>query len=65
MSFESYSLIVWRFELVGLNHKFAADVDGGGGGGIVGVGCRVVVRDGVGGGGGGGDGNRCRRVDCC
>lgn len=33
MSFESYSLIVWRFELVGLHHRLAAEADGGGSGG--------------------------------
>lgn len=46
MSFESYSLMVCRFELVGLYHKFVADVDGGGGGGFVGVECNVAVSDG-------------------
>lgn len=45
MSFESYSLMVWRFELVGLYHKFVAAVDGSGGGGIVGVECSVVASD--------------------
>lgn len=44
MSFESYSLMVWRFVLVGLYHKFVADVDGGCG--FVGVECSVVVCDG-------------------
>lgn len=55
MSFESYSLMVWRFEFVGLYHKLVADVDDGGGR-FVGVECSVVVGwDGVDGGGGGGD----------
>lgn len=46
MSFESYSLMVCRFELVGLYHKFVADVDGGGGGGgFGGTECSVVVSD--------------------
>lgn len=58
MSFESHSLIVWRFELVGLYHKFVTDVDDGGGR-FAGVEGSVVVSDGwhgVDGGGGGGDG---------
>lgn len=48
MSFESYSLMVWRFELVGLFHKFVTDVDSGASGdvGFVGVGCSGFVRDG-------------------
>lgn len=45
MSFESYSLMVWRFELVGLYHKLVADVDSGGGG-FVDVECSVVVSGG-------------------
>lgn len=45
MSFESYSLMVWRFELVGLYHKFAADVNGGGGG-FIGDECSVAVSNG-------------------
>lgn len=58
MSFESYSLIVWRFEFVGLYHKFVTDEDDGGGR-FVGVECSVADSDGwdgVDGGGGGGDG---------
>ena len=43
MSFESYSLMVWRFELVGLYHMFVADADGGV---TAGVECRVVVSGG-------------------
>ncbi len=46
ISFESYSLMVWRFELVGLYHKFVAPIDGGGGGRIVGAECNVVACDG-------------------
>lgn len=45
MSLELYSLMVWRFELVGLYHTFVGGV-GGGGGGIVRVECSVVVSDG-------------------
>lgn len=55
--------MVWRFELVGLYHKFVADVDGGG---FVGGECIVVVNDGVDGSGiSEGDELRCRRMDCC
>lgn len=58
MSFEPYSLIVWRFVFVGLYHKFVADPDAAVGGRLVGAECVVVVSDGwdwVDGGGGGGD----------
>lgn len=58
MSFESYSLMVWRFKFVGLYHRFVPDVEDGGGR-FAGVECSVVVSngwDGVDGGGGGGDG---------
>lgn len=40
MSFESCSLIVWRFELLGLYQRFVADADGGGG--FMGIECTVV-----------------------
>lgn len=39
MPFESYSLMVWRFELAWVYHKFVADVDGGGR--LAGVECSV------------------------